>query len=181
MSPPASLRTAPGGRRALVALALLAVACAGAGCARTLYNFGTVEPALLYRSQQPSPLLLRWLVWRHGIRSIVNLRGETEGFESAFAARRGLRLFVLDLSASRPPTRADVERFLAIVSDPGNAPLLVHCRAGVDRTGYMLALYRTRLQGWSTERALREMNAFLQLEPLNPVPQQVVRAEAAPD
>jgi protein tyrosine/serine phosphatase len=158
------------------ALALiLALTLSSGGCARTLYNFGTIEPERIYRSAQPSPLFLGWLSRRHGIRSIVNLRGRTPGFESAFAARHGLRLYSFDLSASRPPAEADVERFLAILADPENWPVLVHCRNGVDRTGYMLAIYRTSVQGWTPERAAREMNRFWQLEPLNPVPQQVVR------
>ena len=111
----------------------------------------------------------------HGIRSLVNLRGDTPGFESAFAARHGLRLFVLDLSARRPPRPGQVERFLRIVSDPANQPILLHCRNGVDRSGYMVGLYRVEREGWETDRALREMNRFLQWEWLNPVPQRVVR------
>ena len=76
--------------------------------------------------------------------------------ESDFAARHRLRLFSFDLSASRPPSQAEVARFLEIVSDPANQPVLVHCRNGVDRTGYMLGLYRIEADGWSPERAARE-------------------------
>ena len=145
------------------------------GCARLVYNFGTVREGQIYRSAQPSPLLLRYSVARYGIRSLVNLRGRTPGFESAFAARHGLRLFVLNLSSSRPPSHAQVERFLGIVSDPENQPVLVHCRNGVDRSGYMLGVYRVEGEGWDRDRALREMNRFLQWEWSNPVPQRVVR------
>ncbi len=170
--------SAAGGRARIVsALLLLALPPGGLGCARAVYNLGTVEPERIYRSGQPTPLLLRYVTWRYGIRTLVNLRGETPGYESDFAARRGLRLLVLDLSASKPPRRADVKRFLAIVNDPANYPILVHCRNGVDRTGYMLGLYRTRVQGWSQDRALHEMNRFLQFEPLNGVPHRVVRGE----
>lgn len=167
-----------GGRRQIGAGALaLALLAAGLplGCTRVLYNFGTVEPARLYRSGQPSPLLLRWARSRHGIRSIINLRGHTPGYESAFAARHGLRLFVFDLSATRPPSKAEVERFLAILEDPGNLPALVHCRNGVDRSGYMLGTWRVQVGGWSREAAVHEMNRYLQFEWPNPVPQRVVR------
>ena len=52
--------------------------------------------------------------------------------------------------------------------------MLVHCKNGVDRTGYMVALYRVERGGWSPERAAAEMRRFLQLELLNPVPTAVV-------
>ncbi len=163
--------------RRWVALGLcLGILVSGAGCARLLYNFGTVEQGRIYRAAQPSPLFLRWLVSRHEIRTLVNLRrGRMQGFESAFAARHGLRLFSFDLSASRPPTEAQVARFLEILRDPQNYPLVVHCRNGVDRTGYMLGIYRVEVGGWDADRATREMNRFLQFRLLNPVPQEVVR------
>jgi protein tyrosine/serine phosphatase len=156
-------------------LLLVAVSLSATGCARLLYNFGAVREREIYRSAQPSPLLLRHVAGRYGIRSIVNLRGRTPGYESAFAARHGLRLFVLDLSAEEPPSAGEVRRFLDIVSDPENQPVLVHCRNGVDRSGYMIGVYRIEREGWSPGRALREMNRFLQFEWANPVPQRVVR------
>lgn len=161
----------PGARGAILALLLLATP----SCARTLYNFGTVAEGRVYRSAQPSPWFLRWAVKNHGVRTLVNLRGRTPGFESRFAAQNGLRLFSFDLSASRPPTDEDVERFLAVLSNPEHHPILVHCRSGVDRTGYMLALYRMSEDGWSKEQALAEMRRFLQFETLLAVPATVVR------
>ncbi len=161
--------------RPLLAVALILTLGVSSGCARTLYNFGTVEPGRIYRSAQPSPLFLRWLLAQRGIRTLINLRGRTPGFESAFAARHGLRLYSFDLSAGRPPTTQDVERFLSILEDPNNYPLAVHCRNGVDRTGYMLGTYRVEVTGWEAGRAIREMNRYLQFERLNAVPQAVVR------
>ncbi len=169
------------GRRAALA-ALLASALAGWGCARLAYNFGTIEPGRIYRSAQPSPFFLHWLRSGPEIRTLINLRGDTPGWESAFAARHEMRLFVFDLSASRPPTQRDVERFLSILRDQQNYPLLVHCRNGVDRTGYMLALYRVQQAGWDVDRAAREMNRFWQFSWFNPVPQAVLKQDvrAAP-
>lgn len=167
----------------LFTLGLSLLLLAPLGCARTLYNFGTIEPGKVYRSAQPSPLFLRWLVRNTEVRTLVNLRGRTRGFESQFAAENRLRLYSFDLSASRPPTQEDVDRFLAILDDPANHPVLVHCRNGVDRTGYMLALYRIQRQRWTPEQALAEMRRFLQFETLNPVPASVVSegARSVPD
>ena len=161
-------------RALAVWVALSALAAGSVGCTRTLYNFGTVEPGRIYRSAQPSPLFLRYLAWRHGVRTLVNLRGRTRGFESAFAARHGIRLFAFDLSASRPPAAAEVARFLDILSDPAHYPILVHCRNGTDRTGYMIALHRVEGSGWTASRAAREMIRYLQLPWPNPIPRRVV-------
>ncbi|MBW2280681.1 MAG: tyrosine-protein phosphatase [Deltaproteobacteria bacterium] len=165
----------PPGRPAAALAALLAVAALGSGCARLAYNFGTIEEGRVYRSAQPSPFFLRWLRSGPEIRTLINLRGDTPGWESAFAARNKMRLFVFNLSASRPPTEHDVERFLGILRDDANYPLLVHCRNGVDRTGYMLALYRVQEQGWDADRAASEMNRFWQFSWFNDVPQKVVK------
>jgi len=161
--------------RAALSLAVGVALCGPLGCARVLYNFGEIAPGQIYRSAQPSPLFLRWLTRRHQIRSLVNLRGRTPGFESQYAAREGLKLFSFDLSASQAPSEADIERFLEIVRDPDNQPILVHCRHGVDRTGYMLALYRIRYDQWTAARAAREMNRFLQFSVLNRTPQAVIK------
>ena len=161
--------------RPLLAVALILTLGVSSGCARTLYNFGVVEPGRIYRSAQPSPLFLRWLVAQRGIRTLINLRGRTRGFESAFAARHGLRLYSFDLSASRPPTTQDMERFLSLLEDPNNYPLAVHCRNGVDRTGYMLAIYRVQDQEWDADRAAREMNRYWQFSWFLGAPQRVVK------
>ncbi len=73
-----------------------------------------------------------------------------------------------------------MERFLTILRDPANHPLLVHCRNGVDRTGYMLGIYRIDEHGWSADRAAREMNRFWQFEWLNSVPQRTLRRHESP-
>ena len=158
-----------------LALLLTTLLVGSSGCARVLYNFGSVEEGRIYRSAQPSPLFLRWALDRYGIKTLINLRGDTPGYESAFAARNGLRLYSFSFRAKREPSPEEVERFLKALRDPENHPVLVHCRQGVDRTGYMLGIYRVAVEGWGADRATREMNRYRQLEWLNPVPQRVVR------
>ena len=169
-------------RRATPGLVLgLCLLASGLGCTRLLYNFGEVEPGRIYRAGQPSPLFLRRLIKREQIQTLVNLRGKTPGYESAFAAHHGLRLYSFDLSAHRAPRDDDVARFLAILADPENHPILVHCRNGADRTGYMLGIYRVSTSDWTPERAAREMTRYFQLETRNPVPKQIVRDQAGQD
>jgi len=55
------------------------------------------------------------------------------------------------------PEDDEVIRFLNIVSDSRQTPVLVHCLHGSDRTGAMCAVYRIVVQGWSKEAAINEM------------------------
>jgi hypothetical protein len=60
------------------------------------------------------------------------------------------------LPHDRPPA---IDRFLALMDDPETYPVLLHCRAGLHRTGVMVAVYRMEYQGWSHEDAYMEMKA----------------------
>ena len=107
----------------------------------------------LYRSAQPTAQGMKNLK-RMGIRTIVNLRsfnsdrgeiGKTDiGYEHIY------------MKAWHPEEK-EVIRFLQIVTDPDNTPVLVHCQHGADRTGTMCALYRITVQGWTKKAAIREM------------------------
>jgi len=52
-----------------------------------------------------------------------------------------------------------IDQFLAIMDDPSNYPVLIHCKAGLHRTGVMTAVYRMEYQGWSPAAALYEVKA----------------------
>jgi hypothetical protein len=52
-----------------------------------------------------------------------------------------------------------IDRFLALMDDRDNYPVLIHCRAGLHRTGVMTAVYRMEYDGWSPQQAIRELKA----------------------
>jgi protein-tyrosine phosphatase len=43
------------------------------------------------------------------------------------------------------------------MDDPDIYPVLIHCRAGLHRTGVLTAVYRMEYQGWDMPAALREV------------------------
>ena len=58
------------------------------------------------------------------------------------------------------PDDETIGRFLAIMDDPANRPVLVHCMHGVGRTGLLCALFRMEYDGWDAERAIQEAQDY---------------------
>ena len=50
-----------------------------------------------------------------------------------------------------------IEEFLTLMDNPGTYPVLIHCRAGLHRTGVLAAVYRMEYQGWGPAAAFREL------------------------
>ena len=50
-----------------------------------------------------------------------------------------------------------IDKFLALLDDPASYPVLLHCKAGLNRTGCMVAVYRMEYQRWSAAEAVEEM------------------------
>jgi protein tyrosine phosphatase (PTP) superfamily phosphohydrolase (DUF442 family) len=107
----------------------------------------------LYRSAQPSREGMQALK-KMGTASIVKLRSFHSDRDEL--ARTGLGYEHIYMKAWNPE-RKEIVRFLKIVTDPEQGPVLVHCLHGADRTGTMCALYRIAVEGWSREAAIREM------------------------
>lgn len=108
-------------------------------------NFNTVIAGELYRSGQISPQQLKDYVVEYGIKTIVNLRGDNHGdewYETEVAQSRDLGIEHIDfgLWARRelPPERA--AQLMAILRTAPK-PILIHCKAGADRSGLVSALY----------------------------------------
>jgi protein tyrosine/serine phosphatase len=52
-----------------------------------------------------------------------------------------------------------IDQFLALMDDPSNHPVLLHCKAGLHRTGVLTAVYRMEYDGWDSAAALAELKA----------------------
>jgi tyrosine-protein phosphatase SIW14 len=174
---------------------LIAVACSITAYAfhqrRHYRNFLVVKPGVLYRSGQLSPKALERILYEHNIGTVISLRGNTQGQQNSsveWEERLCFKNFVhhIALPLGSTEQRAQVSpgdsfklvdtaarQFLQIMSDPVTypRPVLVHCLAGIHRTGVMAALYRIEKQGWTKEQALAEMKAlgyddFIQYDPV---------------
>ena len=120
-------------------------------------NFHTVIAGEFYRSaQMQGDDLARWTD-RHGIRSVVNLRGAhlgTDWYDAEIASARelGLAHFDVQMSAADHIDAATAETLLAVLKQAPK-PVLVHCQGGADRTGLATSLYVSAVAGWGEEAA----------------------------
>jgi tyrosine-protein phosphatase SIW14 len=123
-----------------------------------LPHFATVREGVLYRSGQPRGLGLAW-VKHSGVRTLINLRKpDSDGTpeEKAFAAENGLNFHNFSIGSSHADIEQTVARFLAIVDDQSNWPILVHCSRGKERSGVLSAVFRIEYDRWPNDQALQE-------------------------
>jgi protein tyrosine phosphatase (PTP) superfamily phosphohydrolase (DUF442 family) len=108
-------------------------------------NFHEVEKGMVYRSSWLGAEGLEKAIARHGVKSVLNLCGEQPGKawydgEVTVSRRFGVRLISLAFSANTPLDSNQVAQLADALRDSPK-PLLIHCRAGSDRTGLACALY----------------------------------------
>jgi len=125
-------------------------------------NLHTVRAGVLYRSAQLSGNEIKAAVGEYGIKSVLNLRGAHKGEawydnEMAASGALGLTHFDYPISAKRFVTNQQIEEILDIVRKAPK-PLLIHCKAGADRSGLVAALYRYSDTGASAAQADEELS-----------------------
>jgi len=124
-------------------------------------NFHVVEPGQVYRSSQLSPERLDHYINEYKIKTIINLRGKSEHKawwqqETKLAQKLGVAHFDIDMNA-RILTPEEKLKQLIILLLTAPRPMLIHCRAGSDRTGEAIAILEL-LNGKSTEAALKQLS-----------------------
>ncbi len=117
-----------------------------------LENFYRVTDDL-YRGAQPDEAGMARLK-ELGIKTVVNLR-------FVHSDRNEIGDIELDYEHIPvdpfKPTQEHLLRFLQVATDPNRAPVFVHCKRGIDRTGMAVAVYRMIVCGWTKQQALHEM------------------------
>jgi hypothetical protein len=126
-------------------------------------NVGVVDPGRVIRSAQPTTGLDK-LIKDHHLASILNLRGGSP--RDAWYAREiqvaescGVSFFDLPLSATQRPSRRELLLLIALF-DRCPYPLLIHCKAGADRTGLASAVYLMMHKGEPPRQAAGAFTLF---------------------
>jgi hypothetical protein len=148
---------------------------------RWVYTHGKrlreVVPGRLYRSGEMTADGFIEAIDKFHFRTIVNLQDEFpdpdlyRGYfdlrrikESELCRQMGVRYVFIPpslLTHAQAKIRRPgaIDRFLDLMDGPENYPVLIHCRAGLHRTGIMTAVYRMEYQGYTPRQAIEEMKA----------------------
>lgn len=133
------------------------------------YHFAVVQPGVLYRDGLKSPAQFAATLDRVHPKTVVSLIDEKEladpakpqlAAEAQLCSARGITLDRIPVTLGGWPGSADMQRFLAIVADKQNQPVLVHCAQGVRRTGMFVAAYQESVLGYDKAKARAAVLGF---------------------
>jgi len=121
-----------------------------------LSNVGRVAPGVL-RGAQPGREGYAALK-AMGVKTVIDMRTSESERKQVEAA--GMSAIAIPIEMTREGLKEKVDRVVALMADPANQPVYVHCRHGQDRTGIVVAAFRMKQQGWRLAEAEAEMQAF---------------------
>ena len=123
-------------------------------------NLHQISPEM-WRSNQPSPKQIEEHARVRGIKTIINLRGESpKGYyllEKEACEANGIDLVDFQVFSRDTPTR---EKIFAAkqVFETIKYPALMHCKSGADRAGMMAVLYKLLREGTTIEEAQKQLS-----------------------
>ena len=141
------------------------------------HNFEPVTEGKVYRSGTMPPDLLVDYMNKYHIKSVVDLRRpgtkdlvnnpevspELLAEKAAVAKVPGAHYF--DVGSEQIPDEATLNKFYAVMDDPANYPVLVHCYHGEGRAPLFGAIYKIEYEGVPNEQAREEARWFAGLSP----------------
>ncbi len=135
-----------------------------------------VTAGKIYRAGQMTAEGFRDALTHLKIRTVINVQSEFPDpamelnswsrktiSETSVCRDLGVRYMHIKADGLRPDRNnpeavpAIDDQFLNVLDDPANYPVLLHCRAGLHRTGCLTAVYRMEYEGWSHMLAAAEL------------------------
>lgn len=135
-------------------------------------NFHAITPNQAYRSAQLDRDELEYYIPKYHIKSILNLMGKKSSdhhYRDEIEVCRHLHIahYDLRLPADRKPSRVNIERLIAILKTAPR-PVLIHCKAGADRTGLAGALWKVIIDQEPKARAKKQLSIRFGHIPIGP-------------
>ncbi len=128
-------------------------------------RFGVVVPGQVYRSGKLTTAALTKVIRQRDINTVIDLGAwVVDTPENRRASQReqetvealGAQRFVFGLIGDATGDPNEYTEALRLLTDPANQPVLVHCGAGTERTGFVVAIYRMHAEGLSLDEAYAE-------------------------
>ncbi len=115
----------------------------------------------MYRANQPSPEHIARYAKELGLKTIINLRGQSpKGYyllEKEACERHGIQLVDFQVFSREVPTAESVLQAKQLF-DSIAYPALMHCKSGADRAGVMSVLYQHFRKGLPIDQALEQLS-----------------------
>lgn len=132
-------------------------------------DFYVIEPEVLYTSGQPSGMDYSRLLYRYHIGTIVNVRSVSEDRERNWLneelnwTRNNAVPYIELPIEKRPyfPDRQTQDRFLDIMANKNNFPVLLHGSGDDRRVAMLTAAWLRRAKGYSVEDTLRQVRKII--------------------
>jgi protein tyrosine/serine phosphatase len=130
-------------------------------------RWGVVEEGRIYRSGQLSRHLVRETLEAHRIQTVVDLTWDDPSERNHIAELAAIAELGIErkLCPLQPDGTGDVHIYAQAVAEVARAvrqgkPVLVHCAAGTQRTGGVVAFYRLLVEGKSPEFTFAELRKY---------------------
>jgi len=119
--------------------------------------------AKLLRSRFPNGEFIEYLARKYRLKSILSLEDDYDKDMDIICAKYKIN-HIKSLNHISAKTifqdEKDLKKYLKLIHNANNFPMLIRCRAGADRTGVACALYRIEKQRWKNFLAWLEMLTF---------------------
>jgi protein-tyrosine phosphatase len=133
------------------------------------YHLAVVQPGVLYRDGNRDLREFKHALTFTAAKTVVSLVDDNELAdkskpqflqETNYCTANQIQFIRIPVPLGGWPKSEDLKAFLAIVQNPLNQPVLVHCAQGVRRTGMFVAAYQMSVQHESPEQAKTQIKSF---------------------
>ena len=126
-------------------------------------NFHIIEPGVLYTSGQPRGMDYTRLLYKYHIATIVNVRSSSEHREKnwyneevTWVRNNGVKYIELPIEkANYFPNSETQNKFLEIMAEKENLPVLLHGSSGEGRVAMLTAVWLIKAQGYTVEETAK--------------------------